>query len=206
MQIVPIASLRWKGFCSAEGIRCALSIRIVQSREQMLIWLTAAALLAFSREGTQLLVNTQVATLDADGHLDIPNRIRWNITGLLVEIGCSDFYVMDDVSLPFAEHANDYLFSFEPMLDKYAVLLSRGSVRINHLVQPRNSTFFHLFKEFLHRTTADNQSPTLTFCLNPSPPSRRDSRAAAKALAPGASIKARASANFTSGAPCCPLP
>ena len=85
--------------------------------------------LAMRAEGTQLMASTQVATLDADGAIAIPAAVRANITGLLVEIGCSDFYTMDEVSLDYQQHRNDYLLSFEPMLDKYAVLLARGTVR-----------------------------------------------------------------------------
>ena len=79
--------------------------------------------LGFSVTDSGIFVTTQVASL-VDGHLRVPNSTR----ELLVEIGCSDFNTLDETLLDKRQGA--YLISFEPMMDKYAVLLSRGSQRM----------------------------------------------------------------------------
>jgi hypothetical protein len=76
--------------------------------------------------GTFLFATVQVAQL-VDGHFRIPSSL--NITRLLVEIGCSNRNTMDTEELP--KHPDAFLFSFEPLVDKYAALLSRGDARYN---------------------------------------------------------------------------
>ena len=95
-----------------------LSIRVVA----ILVAISARSL-GFSVTDSGVFVTTQVASL-VDGHLRVPNSTR----ELLVEIGCSDFNTLDETLLEKRQGA--YLVAFEPMMDKYAVLLSRGSQRM----------------------------------------------------------------------------
>ena len=69
-------------------------------------------------------VTTQVVTLH-NGHLRAPP----NTTHLLVEIGASDLDTLDEQVLP--RDAGAFLVTFEPMLDKYSTLLSRGDARFH---------------------------------------------------------------------------
>lgn len=80
--------------------------------------------LAAHKTPTALFVNTQVATLQ-HGTLTVPNAT----TELMVEVGCSDFNTLDETVIN--RHPTAFLVAFEPLLDKYAVLLSRGSTRLN---------------------------------------------------------------------------
>lgn len=50
-------------------------------------------------------------------------------TSLLVEVGCSNRDTMDQEELPALRDA--FLFSFEPLIDKYATLLARGDAQFN---------------------------------------------------------------------------
>lgn len=71
-----------------------------------------------------LFATTQVAVLD-NGHIRLPSSA--NVTRLAVEIGCSDLHTLDEEMLPFDPET--FLISFEPVLDKYAVLLARAAQR-----------------------------------------------------------------------------
>jgi len=88
---------------------------------------------AFHTTDDALYATTQVAKLEA-GRIALPPSA--NVTELLVEIGCSDLMTLDHDHLPRAPTA--FLIAFEPMLDKYAVLLARGSQRmyVNKRNQP----------------------------------------------------------------------
>ena len=76
-----------------------------------------------SHSSTGLSVSVQVAPLDGHGAIPMPN----NTSHVVLEIGCSDRNTLDEELLPPAPPA--FLVSFEPMLDKYAVLLARGTTR-----------------------------------------------------------------------------
>lgn len=99
--------------------------------------LVLASLLApaYHQTGDALFVTTQVAALK-DGHIRLPPGV--NITDLAVEMGCSDLNTLDEQLLPQAP--NTFLISFEPMVDKYAVLLSRAAERfyVNSRKLPSN--------------------------------------------------------------------
>jgi hypothetical protein len=73
-----------------------------------------------------LLVPTQVASLTASGALSMPPSTRY----VLVEIGCSDRDTLDANGVLEA-HADAFLIQLEPLLDKYATLLSRGTARFH---------------------------------------------------------------------------
>jgi len=77
---------------------------------------------SFSKTDTQLLASTQVAQL-RNGKIVMPE----DTDGIIVEIGYSDRNTADDELLP--QYPKSFLVSFEPMLDKYAVLLARGTRR-----------------------------------------------------------------------------
>ena len=96
----------------------AMSVRLAT-----LLGALVALSLGFSTTDSGIFVTTQVASL-VDGYLQVPN----GTVELLVEIGCSDFNTLDETLLDKRRGA--FLVSFEPMLDKYAVLLSRGSQRL----------------------------------------------------------------------------
>ena len=70
-------------------------------------------------EGDALLVTSHVASL-RDGVLAMPP----GTSSVLVEIGASDLNTMDEQELPSYPHS--FLVSFEPLLDKYALLLAKG--------------------------------------------------------------------------------
>lgn len=53
----------------------------------------------------------------------MPRRTLYTI----IEIGCSDWDTLDDTEID--KHPGGFLISFEPLLDKYAVLLARGTRR-----------------------------------------------------------------------------
>lgn len=81
--------------------------------------------LSFSKTDTALMVTTQVATLDK-GKIKMPP----NVNKIILEIGCSDRDTADNDILPY--HPNAFLVSFEPLLDKYSVLLARGTERYHN--------------------------------------------------------------------------
>ena len=72
-----------------------------------------------------LFATLQVAHLDANGALSLPNGTHH----ILMEIGCSNRDTLDDEVLRWDEHA--FLVSFEPLLDKYSELAARGNERYN---------------------------------------------------------------------------
>lgn len=100
-------------------------LRTTRTGHMLALVHTACAPLAFHKTDTALYHTAQVANLQ-DGMLRVPTDE--NITELVIEIGCSDLHTLDDELLPSAPNA--FLISFEPMLDKYAVLLARGSSRM----------------------------------------------------------------------------
>lgn len=79
-------------------------------------------LLAFLKTDSGLHVTTQVATLE-HGTIKMPG----DTDGVIIEIGCSDRNTADNEILPY--YPKGFLISFEPMLDKYAVLMARGTQR-----------------------------------------------------------------------------
>ena len=62
-----------------------------------------------------------VAWLNANGTLQLPE----NVTDIMIEIGANSRNTMDIEVLP--KRATSFLITFEPILDKYATLLSRNS-------------------------------------------------------------------------------
>ncbi len=73
---------------------------------------------------TSLTANVEVAHLvDGTGRLKVPHAA----TSAIIEIGCSDFDTADETLLEKKEHSRAFLLSFEPLLEKYAVLLARGN-------------------------------------------------------------------------------
>ena len=80
---------------------------------------------------SSLMASIEVAKLEA-GHLRMPNTTRQ----VAIEIGCSDRETLDVQWLPL--HPNGFLVSFEPALDKYAVLLARGTERSWKKVKDRS--------------------------------------------------------------------
>ena len=71
---------------------------------------------------TTLSARLQLATLDAGALRPPPGA-----THALLEIGCSDRDTLDDAWL--SHDPSGFLVAFEPLLDKYAVLLARGTAR-----------------------------------------------------------------------------
>jgi len=71
-----------------------------------------------------LFATTQLARLDpSSGAIFMPSTTRYT----LIEVGCSDWGTLDETVLD--KHAHGFLISFEPMLDKFAVLMARGTTR-----------------------------------------------------------------------------
>ena len=77
-----------------------------------------------SSSGSGLFARVQIAPL-VEGRLPIPA----NATHVMMEIGCSDVRTMDVSALP--REPKGFLVSFEPLLDKYAILLARGPARVS---------------------------------------------------------------------------
>jgi len=75
-----------------------------------------------ARDGA-LFSSVQLAPMTPHGHL----RMLPSTRSVLLEVGCSDFHTMDIEEL--ARYPNAFLVSFEPLLDKYALLLARGKTR-----------------------------------------------------------------------------
>lgn len=98
----------------------ALAAEVRHLKAQLLA--SRATSLATEEHG--LSVNVQVAQLDSGtGGIPMPA----NTSHVVLEIGCSDRNTLDDELLPYDPEA--FLISFEPMLDKYAVLAARGTTR-----------------------------------------------------------------------------
>ena len=70
-----------------------------------------------------LFASVQVAQLSASGSVRMPHGTK----RVFIEIGCSDWGTLDEEALPLDPEA--FLLSFEPLLDKYAVLAARGATR-----------------------------------------------------------------------------
>lgn len=70
-----------------------------------------------------LLSVLHLAQTNPDGGLVMPPTTQH----VIIEIGCSDRDTADDLLLPNDPHA--FLISFEPLLDKYSLLLGRGTAR-----------------------------------------------------------------------------
>ena len=86
---------------------------------------------SFAPSETSLIASIQLTALDG-GHFIVPNATRY----VALEIGCSDRETMDELWLP--KHADGFLVSFEPALDKYAVLLARGTEREHKRTRDRS--------------------------------------------------------------------
>ena len=70
-----------------------------------------------------LLFPIHVLSTNERGAVNLPSYIR----SVVYEIGCSDRDTMDEQALDYLPHS--FLFSFEPLLEKYAALLARGNRR-----------------------------------------------------------------------------
>lgn len=87
-----------------------------------------------------LLANLHVGTLGVGtGALALPAGFKSSI----LEIGCSDFGTADEELLPRPQHADAFLLSFEPLLDKYAVLAARGTTRYHNHTRDRSVSLGH---------------------------------------------------------------
>lgn len=75
-------------------------------------------------EGGTLVSELHIAMLDANGHVRVPPDVREAI----VEVGCSDRDTVDDEL--DSKYRDAFLLSFEPLMDKYAVLAARGAKRV----------------------------------------------------------------------------
>ena len=67
-----------------------------------------------------LSAKVHLAALDEFGAIEVPE----NTTSILMEVGAGDYKTWDGRVLEY--YPTDFLISFEPLLDKYSVLLSRG--------------------------------------------------------------------------------
>ena len=84
-----------------------------------------------------LTASIQIAALDGNGTLAMPASIRH----VLMEIGCSDRDTLDEQMLGTQE--DGFLVSFEPQLDKFAVLLARGTTRAHGQRKDRSVQLGH---------------------------------------------------------------
>lgn len=89
----------------------------------MLGLLTESLLTTVTMQGDALLATMHVAHLSG-GTLALPP----GVTSAVIEIGCSDRDTMDDEELD-THFPNSFLLSFEPLVDKYALLLAKGTKR-----------------------------------------------------------------------------
>lgn len=64
------------------------------------------------------------------------------VTSVMMEIGCSDFDTLD-TQLSRPSKNQSFLLSFEPLLDKYAVLLARGTSRFHGASRDRSVPLGH---------------------------------------------------------------
>lgn len=94
----------------------------------MIVILLAAY--SLHKTDTKLFVDTQVAALE-HGKLKMPS----GTDEVIIEIGCSDRNTADDEILPRMNRS--FLISFEPLLDKYAILLAKGTKRYHKLAKDR---------------------------------------------------------------------
>jgi len=84
-------------------------------------------MLPFVVNGSALFVTTQMASYDPHANaIAMPS----STSHVYVEIGCSDVRTMDEQVLPRDRRA--FLLSFEPLVDKFAVLTARGNRAYGH--------------------------------------------------------------------------
>ena len=94
-----------------------------------------------TRGSTPALTATiSLAPLDGNGSVVVPPDAQ----DALLEIGCSDRSTLDEDMLDARPHS--FLLSFEPQLDKYAVLLARGTKRAHGRVRDRSVQLGHHHK------------------------------------------------------------
>lgn len=84
--------------------------------------LAVAAASGPSFGGTGLVAPLHLLNTNDDGTVPMPP----DTSHLLIEIGCSDRHTIDEV---LDHRPKAFLIAFEPLLDKYAVLLARGTTR-----------------------------------------------------------------------------
>ena len=89
----------------------------------MLGFLWVSSLMTVTMQGDALLATMHVAHLSG-GTLAVPPGLN----SAVIEIGCSDRDTMDDEELD-KHFPNSFLLSFEPLVDKYALLLAKGTKR-----------------------------------------------------------------------------
>jgi hypothetical protein len=88
-----------------------------------------------------LTANVEVAELNANGSIRLDGELLTTLRYAALEIGCSDRDTMDGQWLP--RHPDAFLLSFEPLLDKYAVLLSRGTRRAHGDLKDKSTPLGH---------------------------------------------------------------
>lgn len=88
-----------------------------------MLGLLTGSLATVTMQGDALLATMHVAHLSG-GTLAVPP----GLTSAVIEIGCSDRDTMDDEELD-THFPNSFLLSFEPLVDKYALLLAKGTKR-----------------------------------------------------------------------------
>ena len=98
-------------------------IQALHRRRRRLQQLQTSGCTAVTSSPEGLIAPVQVASVDEHGALFVPRTTK----EIFIEIGCSDRDTMDERELPASPNA--FLIAFEPMIDKYAVLLARGSSR-----------------------------------------------------------------------------
>lgn len=83
----------------------------------------------------RLEATLQLANLRGDtGEIVLPS----GITSAILEIGCSDFETADEQYMAHPKHNHTFLLSFEPLIDKYAILLARGTKRFHGEAKDRS--------------------------------------------------------------------
>ena len=124
-------------YCVALSAPAATAVvmakKLRRASETMLVGMQLLAGMVGAAGSTGLLSTVQLAHTTPDGRLRVPSSTR----SVLIEIGCSDFHTMDVEEL--ARYPDAFLVSFEPLLDKYAVLLARGRQRYMHDAMHRPS-------------------------------------------------------------------
>ena len=83
-----------------------------------------------------LFAPLQIASLTSQGAIPMPPDVEH----VLMEIGCSDRHTLDDV---LGQRPRAFLIAFEPLLDKYAVLLARGTKRYHGTKADRSVPLAH---------------------------------------------------------------
>ena len=88
--------------------------------------------------GGSLTARLQLAHTTQTGAIQMPATTRH----VLIEVGCSDRDTLDQDPI-FTEDAASFLISFEPLVDKYAVLLGRGTARFHGRTTDRSVPLGH---------------------------------------------------------------